>query len=378
MEKNTSSKIGTTKAIIFFIGGLLIGIIGTSGVMISKNSKKAANLSEILGVPLVRVDGKVWGSRTLPGDAGMEYYHLEGNIYNAQKNFVNQTAVRIALAKDFGKTVSATELPKIEELFMVPPVEEAEVRSYYDKLVSQMGRGAFHQNQSFEKVKAELQEQMYKQKVSYALTQKLEELEAKGRVQFLFEPPVSPPIHLELEGFPARGNTQSSTVLVEVADYLCAHCREAEVVLNKIYQDFSSKVKFVSVAYPLSPQGLSGALVRGGFCAFQQGISKYYDYSEHAFQVPLSYMQPSQGQDPNTAFRDVTMGVAKLAKLNVEEFSKCASSHDADVYIQKIQKQFNASTGFQGTPTFYLNGRLIQVPLSRLEATLRATLNESL
>ncbi|APJ03164.1 DsbA family protein [Silvanigrella aquatica] len=374
MEENKLTKTSTAKVLGFFVGGLLLGSLATAGVMISKNNKKAADLSAVVGKPILSVDGKTWDTTSLPGEAGMDYFTLQSNIYNAEKNFAGQVAARIALANDSGKKISPTELPKIDELLPVAPVSEQDAKQYYEKVVAQMGNGVFG-GQSFDKVKSQLQMQMTQQTMNEAIMRKIQELESTGRIKVLLSAPLSPPVKLDLAGYPVRGNQNSNTVLVEVSDYLCAHCRETEKVIEKIYDDFSSKVKFVNVTYPLNPQGLSGALARGAFCATKQGGKQFRDYHSLAFQISFSKATPPAGVEPTKAFDNESIEIAKQAKLDVPSFSSCLTSNEANEHLIKVQNQFNSSIGFKGTPTFYLNGRLIDVNPQQLEATLKTALN---
>lgn len=374
MQEEKTSRTDFTKIIGFFVGGLLLGALAAAGLMKSKSNSSAIDLSSAKGKALITVDGKTWETGALPGDSGMDYFTLQSNIYNAEKNFAGQTAARIALANDAGKKVSAAELPKIEELLPVVPVTEEEAKQYYNKVIAQMGAGVFG-GQTFDKIKTQLQVQMSQQKVGESVMRKIQELEAGGRIKILLTAPLSPPVQLNLTGYPVRGNKDSSTVLVEVSDYLCAHCRESEPIVEKMFQEFSSKVKFVNVVYPLNPQGLSGALARGAFCATQQGNKQFWDYHIQAFQVPFSKATPSSGKEPEKAFNEEAIEVAKQVKLDVNAFTKCLTSNEANENLQKVQSQFNPSTGFKGTPTFYLNGRLIEVNPQQLEATLKTALN---
>ncbi|MGY3803872.1 thioredoxin domain-containing protein [Pigmentibacter ruber] len=366
------SKSSNVKIIGFFIGGIILGALATTGVMLAQKAKKAVDLSANLGKPFVVVDGKTWDSGMLPGDSGMDYYTLQNNIYNAEKNFASQTALRIALANDAGKAVSTTELPKLEELLNIPPVSEQEAKQYYEKIIAQMGAGVFG-GQPFDKIKAQLQMQMSQQKASEIVLRKIQELEAGGRIKVLLNPPTSPSVKLNLDGYPSRGNKNANLVFVEVADYLCAHCRESEPIIEKIAKEFADKVKFVHISYPLAPQGLSGALAKGAFCATKQSEKSFWDYHTNAFQVPFSKANPT-GNDPTKQFMDEAINVAKQSNLDLKAFTECLNSNEPNEYIQKVQNEFNSSTGFKGTPTFYLNGKILEANPQQLEASIKAAI----
>ena len=101
------------KSIGFLVGGLALGVLFTTGFFMSKEKKKAVDVSAALGVSLVKVDGQVYTTESLPGDSTMEYYMLENNIFKAKETFSNQLGLRVAIAKDANKTVNDTTLQKL-------------------------------------------------------------------------------------------------------------------------------------------------------------------------------------------------------------------------------------------------------------------------
>lgn len=363
------------KTLVFFIGGLVLGALLTAGIMLSQEKKKAIDVSAAIGTPLFKVDNKVYTTSDLPGDAAMEYYMLENNIYSAKQNFSNQIALRILLAKDAQKPVNSSTLPKIEELLNMKPVTEFEAKQYYDKILAQMGKNVFG-GQTFDQIKTQLIARMNQQKNSEVVSTKLQELQSGGRIQVLLKQPTAPSVSLDVASYPARGNLNSSVTLVEVADYLCPHCREAESTIESLYKQFDSKIKFVHVSFPLAPEGLSGALARGAFCANKQGQDKFWKYHAAAFQVPWEKNQVPTGLDATTYYNNITTEVGQNSGVDSATFSTCLTSNEAKDYIKNVQATFNESKGFQGTPTFYLNNKIIQASPEQLSNTLQAALNK--
>ncbi|MES2615252.1 MAG: thioredoxin domain-containing protein [Bdellovibrionota bacterium] len=372
------------KVIGFFLGGVVLGALVTYGVTLSLGKKRPLDIAAVtgtpvnkvqgefvMGTPLVKVDGQVYTTANLPGDAAMEYYMLESNIFNAKQNFADQVAIRIALAKDAQKKVDTNSLPKLAELLSLKSVSDAEAKNYYDAVVAKMGKGVFG-NQPFEKIKPKLEARMNQEKASKIVTTKVQELQSGGRIHFLLTPPVAPDVPLNVAGYPTRGNQNSTVTLVEVADYLCPHCREAEPVMENIYKEYKDKIKFVQVSFPLAAEGLSGALTRGAYCANKQ--DQFWKYHSAAFQVPWEKSQAPAGQQPQTYFNNVAIDIAKNAGLEPKSFSTCLTSNSATEYIKSVQSAFDESKGFKGTPTFYLNNKMIQASPEQLESTLREAL----
>lgn len=373
MQTEKTLKTSYKKIIVFFMFGLIIGVFGTSFLLVKYNFNFFTHFS-LMKKPLFIVDGKTWETNTLPGDSVIEYFTLQRSIYNAEKEFARQVAARIALSNDTNKTVSSNELPKIEEFFPKTQVSELEAKNYYNKIVLQMGKVSFG-GQSFDQVKSNLQMQMTQQKLSANISHKIQELEGSGRIKVLLAPPSPPRVNLNLDGYPTRGDINSKTVFVAVTDYLCTYCRVAEPIIEKMYNDYSTKVKFVNVAYPRTPKSLSEYLARGAFCASKQGDKQFWNYHSQAYKVPFSKATPPKDQDAIKFFINETIEVAKQSKLNVNLFSSCLDSTETNEYILKVQNQFNSSNGFKGTPTFYLNDRIADVNPYQLEESLKTVLN---
>jgi protein-disulfide isomerase len=361
------------KGLLFFIGGLALGAILTSGVFLSKSKNQAVDVSSAIGVPLLKVDGDVISTASLPKEVRMEYYMLENSIYSAKENFANQVALRMLLAKDSHK--DSKELPPLKDLIPLQPVSDLEAKQYYDQITARMGKAVFG-GQSFDQIKTQLENRINQERGAQLMNQKIDEFQKGGRFEFLLKHPESPAVDLDLTGYAVRGNPKAKVTLVEVADYLCPHCREAQPAIEKVYQEFKDKIKFVQVTYPLNPNMLSGALAKGAFCALKQGNDLFWKYHAAAFQVPWDKNNAPAGQNPDSYFSSVAVDVAKSVGLNDTAFAACLSSKEANDSLSAMQSQFNESKGFQGTPTFYLNNKMVQIEPDQLAATLKAALSK--
>ncbi len=366
---------------IKFIQVLKIGLILLIGVFIGcifsflifPKFKNAIDLDNIYGKPLVEIDGKVWTSTSLPKDTAIEYYNLENNIFNAEKYFVSQVALRIALAKDAGKQKNTDRFPNIQELLKMYPVEDNEVKKYYDNLVQKEGVAVFS-GQSYEKIKPQLKAQLTNQKSVDLASKKLHEMILSKRIKILLPPLLGPPINFDLSLFPSRGNQNAEITFINIYDYTDPNSREIENDLNEIVKKYSSKIKFISIGYPLFSTGLSAALARGSFCAKEQGDKQFWDFHNKIFLSKIPKYQGELNKTSSKKMDDKVIEFAKEVNINTVLFEACLNSNKANNYIQNVKSQLSYSNGFQGIPSFYLNRRPITYALNEIERSLQLKL----
>lgn len=368
MFKNASA----LKTVGLFVGGFVLGGIITAGGFLSQRSISSSQIASAVGAPLFVVDGQTYSSNAIPSGAKMEYYFFETEVYNGTEQVLKQLALRIALAKEQKKDISQ-DLPTLATLLNIPMVSEQEAKQYFD-MVNMQGQGAIFQGRSFEQIKAPLMSQMNNQKVLMAAEEKINEYTNSGRIKIIAAAPVAPPVQINTKNYPARGNAEATTTFVEVSDYLCPHCREVEEDVEKAFLKYQDKIKFVQVSYSLDPQGLSGALARGAFCAFSQGPALFWEYHKEAFRIPYDKRNVPTGMNPAAYYNTETIEVAKKTKLDATTFQTCLVSPAAQAHIDQVAKDFDASRGFKGTPTFYLNDTVVSIKPTQLEATLEAAL----
>src|SRR6185503_11819576 len=139
------------------------------------------------------------------------------------------------------------------------------------KAVFEQNKSRLPPDTSFEKIKPDIERYLKNQKLGEALRAKNEELKAKNRVAILMPMPVAPKVDLNVAGLPVKGPATSQNTLVEVADYVCPHCQATQPEVEQLVKDLGDKMKFVPVNFSLRPDGLSGTLARGAYCARQQG-----------------------------------------------------------------------------------------------------------
>lgn len=149
-----------------------------------------------------------------------------------------------------------------------------------------------------------------------------------------------------------EGQGKSGLTLVEYGDYQCPYCEQYYPVVKQIAAEFNDQIKFQFRNFPLvSIHQNAFASARAAEAAAAQG--KFWQMHD------LLYANQSQWAESSNPTQFFQL-YAKQLGLNVAQFNKDYSSN-------KVNNAINADTAagnklkVQGTPTFFLNGKQLQV-----------------
>jgi len=82
---------------------------------------------------------------------------------------------------------------------------------------------------------------------------------------------------------PPAGNASASVVVVEFSDFQCPFCKSAESTVKKILSDYSGKIKFVYMDFPLTQiHRFADRAANAARCANEQG--KFWEYHDLLFE----------------------------------------------------------------------------------------------
>lgn len=147
---------------------------------------------------------------------------------------------------------------------------------------------------------------------------------------------------------PALGRTTAPVTIVEFADFQCSFCRRfwAET-LPKLKESYVKQGKARLVYRHFAILGkFSEQAAQGAECAAEQG--KFWEYHDKLFA--------NQG---GLAFTEAKLKrYAQELGLKVRPFSQCL---DSGRFRKKVEGEtaVAAFVGARGTPTFFVNGRLL-------------------
>jgi len=165
-----------------------------------------------------------------------------------------------------------------------------------------------------------------------------------------------------------KGNDKAPVTLIEFSDFQCSFCRkfwkETLPSLEKRYIE-TGKVKFVYRHLAILGKH-SRTAAQAVECGGEQG--KFWPYHDKLFTSASSPLAFTDGK---------LKGYAKELGVKGQTFDQCL---DSGKYLNKVEKEtgMGAFLGASGTPTFFLNGKLLSgaQPFHVFEAVIEEELKK--
>jgi protein-disulfide isomerase len=162
---------------------------------------------------------------------------------------------------------------------------------------------------------------------------------------------------------PSWGPADAKVTIVEFADFECPYCRQwYTTVYEKLYANYSSKVRFIYRDFPLSFHSNAKPAAIAANCAGAQG--KYWDY----FRLLYGDTRGLGGTMYQTYAQEIG--------LNTSAFNTCIANTKNANEIDLDMKD-GERLGVNGVPAFYINKRYISglQPYETFREAIEAELN---
>ena len=149
----------------------------------------------------------------------------------------------------------------------------------------------------------------------------------------------------------ALGDPNAPVVMQEYSDYQCGHCQrfseEIEPLLVEQYVS-TGQLYIVYNALPLYPSSIP--ISEASLCAREQ--DKFWEYKD--------ILYANQNSSDPDAFSDRRLeAFAEAIGLDLKAFNECTSERRYKQEVEQIRLDAE-SLGIDGTPTFLINGKLVQ------------------
>ncbi|GEM_PF-2481681 len=160
---------------------------------------------------------------------------------------------------------------------------------------------------------------------------------------------------------PTKGNPSATVIIHEFSDYGCSHCKTAQPIINNLLTQYGDKIKFVHKDFPLSPSTeLISQRVR---CAQKQ--NKFFELSSMLFDKQAEWAVSKTTED---LFLKID-GYAKSLGIDVNQLNTCVAEGTTKAWVTQ-DKEDGKANEVGGTPTFFLNGKLVGT-ITKLQEELK-------
>lgn len=163
------------------------------------------------------------------------------------------------------------------------------------------------------------------------------------------QPPQPPadPSRLTIKGSPFEGKEDAPVTMIECSDFQCPFCaRFAGDTLGQLRNNEikAGIVKLVFKNFPLPFHQFAEKAAEAAECANKQG--KFWQMHDKLFQ--------SDGRLDTDSLKSYAQQIG----LDTKKFDHCLDSGETAGLVN-ADKQQCASAGVQGTPTFFINGKML-------------------
>ena len=302
------------------------------------------------------VNGKQITSAMIEDSLKPLVYSVQQQVYQLRKNRLELQINDLLLSQEAQKRqITTRALLDAEVGAKKKPVTEAEALAFYNQNKARV-------NGEFAQVKPQIVQYLEEQQARALQTELAERLRAAAGVQVFLREPVSPVFEIATDDQPWKGAATAAVTVVEFTDYQCPTCAQTHPTVERLAAEYGDRVKFVVRDYPLAMHAHAAKAAEAAEAAREQG--KYWEF------VALLYGNQSALEVPKLKQYATSLGLDR---------AKFDAALDGGKFAEKVQRDMTDGDrlGVSGTPTFYVNGRRIEVrSYEALKAAIDAALKE--
>jgi len=217
----------------------------------------------------------------------------------------------------------------------VTPVTEADVSAWY------RGNPQRVQGATLDQVRTPIMQLLQQERTQAARDTYLATLKAKTPVRILIDPPRQT---VSAGKSPAKGGANAQIEVIEFADFECPYCLAAAPTVKKVMETYGDRIRLVYRNYPLPNHPRARPAAEAAQCANEQG--QFWPYHDRLF-----------AEAGKLTDADLKKAAADLG-MDATRFNTCVDEHRYKAVIDEDQQAGNAA-GVNGTPAFFVNGRLL-------------------
>lgn len=303
--------------------------------------------------PAAVVDGEAIPASEVDASAGVELATLEQQMYALRRRALDNVIAQRTLLHEAGKRKTTADALLAEAGSRAAPVTGADVEAFY-----QAHRAALQGKGTELQARAAIRVALQAERMKAARAALLQTLVAGAHVTVALAAPPERRFDVATNDSPELGPPDAPVTLVEFSDFHCPFCKRIEdsKTLTALRARYGDRLRIVWVDDPIDAlHPRSRAAHEAARCALEQG--RFWPYHDALYAGP-----PKSGDDLRAA--------AGQVGLDLAAFDACVASGREKAVVQRGVDEA-ARLGISGTPTFFVNGRVL-LGAQPIEAFTRA------
>jgi protein-disulfide isomerase len=262
---------------------------------------------------------------------------LSQALYEARRAALDEI-VMLKLMDDAAKAqgIERSALVEKEITSKIPTVTEADIASWYQANQARV------QGASLDQVRQPIRAFLTQERMQTIREEYVDALKGKTPVHVMLDPPRQKVAMASAS--PVRGPADAPVEIVEFSDFQCPFCQRVGPAVTQVLNTYGDRIRLVYRQYPLPNHANARPAAEAGMCANDQG--KFWPYHDRLF-----------ANQQRLGASDLKQYAVDLG-LDAARFNACLDSHK---YVPLIDADISAGneSGVNGTPAFFINGRLL-------------------
>jgi protein-disulfide isomerase len=321
--------------------------------VLTRNVTPPANEADKARVFAV-VNGRSITSRDIEESLLPLIYHTQEQVYSIRQEDIDKRINDMLLATEAQKRGTTSQaLLYAETKEKVPAISDDAAQKFYDENKKDIGRDfADVKEQVIQYLSGKEEEKLAK---SFAAL-----LRRSASIQIFLTAPEPPSLKIATDDQPTRGNLSATVTIIEFTDFQCPGCAKEQPILERVFVEYSDRVRFVVRDFPLPQHENSVKAAEAAEAARDQG--KYWEYITVLFNNQ-SALQVDKLKQYATA-----LGLDR---------AKFDAALDSGQFVDKVERDKidGGRLGVSVTPSVYVNGRrATDISYEGLRAMIEAAL----
>jgi protein-disulfide isomerase len=302
-----------------------------------KSCCRDANPKDANVVVAVINGGRTILEKEIDETVGPQLYSLQERIYNLRKRALDNLIMRILLSDEASKRGVTEEVLRAQLMPAHLDVKKADIDKTYTEMLSTLEN--MNEDEAKQRIRLDLESRLrldaYKAAVS--------EIIGRANIQTHLSQPVATAARLNAEG-PSLGPLEAPVTIVEFSDFQCPYCKQANGIVKRVLETYGSSVRLVFKQMPLSIHPDAFKAAQASVCANEQ--ERFWEFHDLLF-------------GSNDLSIDSLKKYAVSLHLRMNDFESCLNSEGSAAAVRRdMQEAIRADV--QGTPTFFVNGRILR------------------